>query len=61
MQDLSNENIQLLQPSKLDAQHIAEQSSYFLLCAEKTSAEERIQSDVYAEWSVARDTQDVEV
>lgn len=61
MQDLSNENIQLLQPSKLDAQHIAEQSSYSLLCAEKISAEERIQSDVYAESSVARDTLDVEV
>lgn len=61
MQDLSSENIQLLQPSEPDAQHSGEQSSYSLLCAEKTSAEERIQSNVYAEWSVARDSQDVEV
>lgn len=59
MQDLSSENIQPLQPSKLTAPYSAEQSSYSLPCTKKTSAEERIQSNVYAEWLVARDSQDV--
>lgn len=49
MQDLSSENIQALHPLKLTAAYGAEQSTYLLLCSEKTSAEERIQSSIQAE------------
>lgn len=38
MQDLSSENIQALHPLKLTAAYGAEQSTYLLLCSEKTSA-----------------------
>lgn len=61
MQDLSSENIQPLQPSNLTAPYSDEQSRYSLLYAEKTSAEERVRSNVYAEWLVAGDSRDVGV
>jgi len=61
VQDLSNKNIQSLQPSELTSPCSEEQPSYSLPCTEKTSAEEKIHSSIYTELLVVGDSRDVGV